>query len=108
MSDHASPWDLAAALCDPSYPTVDGVFRALRLGRPMQADRSASGSLHWSQKGPYLLAGNRCVKATAEPATVPGWMVALVLASLVHRSPPVELLAAAATLLAERKVEVVQ
>ena len=97
------PWSYAAELCRPYYPTVTGIFHVLRLGYVGQ------DAYNVSVAGPYnLWAGNHAVRALDGHAVVPGWMAALVLASVVHRDPPAELLAAAAVLIAEGKVVVVR
>ena len=97
------PWSCAFQLCKPAYPTATGIFHALRLGLVTQDAYNVSVS------GPYnLWAGNHVVRALDGHAVVPGWMAALVLASVVHRDPPAELLAAAAVLIAEGKVAVVR
>lgn len=97
------PWICAFQLCKPAYPTATGIFHALRLGYVGQDAYNVTST------GPYnLWAGNHAVRALQSHASVPGWMAALVLASVVHRDPPAELLAAAAVLIAEGKVAVVR
>lgn len=97
------PWSYAAELCRPAYPTATGIFHVLRLGHVGQDAYNVAST------GPYnLWAGNHAVRALQSHASVPSWMAALVLASVVHRDPPAELLAAAAVLIAEGKVAVVR
>jgi hypothetical protein len=97
------PWSYAFELCRPAYPTATGIFHVLRLGYVGQ------DAYNVSVAGPYnQWAGNHAVRALDGHAVIPGWMAALVLASVVHRDPPAELLAAAAVLIAEGKVEVVR
>lgn len=100
----ASPWTYATELCRPTYPCAVRIFRVLGLGLVYSPETNAQVS-----NGPHhYCSGEHTVRALHGHGTVPGWMSALVLASVVHRDPPPELLAAAAVLIAERKVEVVR
>jgi len=87
-----------------AYPCPSRVFSVLRLGHvycPEYKTQLRFGPHHW-------VSGEHVVRVPYDHAVVPGWMAALVLASVVHRNPPVELLAVATVLVASGKVEVVR
>lgn len=98
------PWWYAAELCQPTYPCATKIFSVLRLGHVYCPENNAQSSM-----GPHhYCSGEHAVRALDGHGSVPGWMAALVLASVVHRDPPAELLAAAAVLITEGKVVVVR
>lgn len=103
QEQRVGPWVYAVELCRPTYPCAVKIFRVLGLGLVYSPETNAQVS-----NGPHhYCSGEHSVRALHGHGLVPGWMSALVLASVVHRDPPAELLAHASVILATGYVEVV-
>lgn len=82
------PYFYATELCPGEWPTGHRVFAALGL-RGLWINRFDAG------------VDGRTLCSTSGPGRSPSWMVALVVASVVHPEPPEELLAAATAILGD-------